>query len=179
MYFAILSTRVSPLILTSGRLTRYHPQKLDPTMSLAYPALAPAFAVRNAAQAIEFYQKAFGAVERYRLVDPESGRVGHAELTINGALIMLSDEYPEYNKTPEMLGGTTAKFMITCEDVDAAYQRAIDAGATAIFPVKIQFYGHRDGRVRDPFGHEWLLSQKVEEVSPEEMQRRWNEMVKK
>lgn len=148
-------------------------------MSLEYPALAPAFAVRNAAQAIEFYKRAFGAVERYRLVDPDSGRIGHAELTINGALIMLSDEYPEYNKAPDTLGGVSAKFMISCANVDTAFERAVDAGATVIFPLTTQFYGHRDGRVRDPFGHEWLLSQKVEEVSPEEMQRRWNAMATK
>jgi PhnB protein len=148
-------------------------------MSLAYPALAPAIAVSNGAQAIEFYKKAFGAVERYRLIDPESGKVGHAELTINGALLMLSDEYPQFNKTPESLGGVSAKFLIMCDDVDAAYQRALDAGAEKVTPLTNQFYGHRDGRVRDPFGHEWLLSQVVEEVSPEEMQKRWDSSVKK
>jgi PhnB protein len=148
-------------------------------MSLKYPALAPAIAVRDANQAIEFYKKAFGAEERYRLVDPESGRIGHAEITINGGLVMISDEYPQYNKAPDTLGGVSAKFMIACDNVDAAFQRAVDAGAEVIFPLTTQFYGHRDGRVRDPFGHEWLLSQMVEEVSPEEMQRRWNAMVKK
>ena len=79
----------------------------------------------------------------------------------------------------KLLGGTTAKFMISCTDVDAAFQRAVDAGATVIFPLTTQFYGHRDGLVRNPFGHEWLLSQVVEEVSPEEMQRRWDAMAKK
>ena len=148
-------------------------------MSLAYSSVAPAIAVRNAAQAIEFYQKAFGAVERYRLIDPESGKIGHAELTINGALLMLSDEYPQYNKTPQTLGGVSAKFLITCPDVEAAFARALAAGAEAIMPLTTQFYGHRDGRVRDSFGHEWLLSQIVEEVTPEEMQRRWDAVVGK
>lgn len=148
-------------------------------MSFAYPSLAPAIAVTNGAAAIDFYKRAFGAEERYRLIDPESGKIGHAELTINGALLMLSDEYPQYNKTPETLGGVSAKFLIMCGDVDAAFQRAIDAGAEALMPLTNQFYGHRDGRVRDPFGHEWLLSQVVEEVAPEEMQRRWDAMVKK
>jgi PhnB protein len=148
-------------------------------MSLEYPALAPAIAVNNGAQAIEFYKKAFGAVERYRLIDPESGKIGHAELTINGALLMLSDEYPQFNKTPESLGGVSAKYFVKCDDVDAAFARAVEAGAEVIFPLTTQFYGHRDGRVRDPFGHEWLLSQEVEKVSPEEMQRRWDESVKK
>ena len=148
-------------------------------MSLAYSSLAPAIAVHNAAQAIAFYQRAFGAEERYRLIDPESGKIGHAELTINGALFMLSDEYPQYNKTPETLGGVSAKFLIMCPDVEAAFARAVAAGAVAILPLTTQFYGHRDGRVRDPFGHEWLLSQVVEEDTPEEMQRRWNAMVGK
>lgn len=148
-------------------------------MAFEYPALAPAIAVRNGAQAIAFYKEAFGAVERYRLIDPESGKVGHAEITINGALLMLSDEYPQYNKTPETLGGVSAKFLMTCDDVDAAFARAVAAGAEVVVPLTIQFYGHRDGRLRDPFGHEWLLSQKVEEVSPEEMQRRWDAAVKK
>ncbi len=148
-------------------------------MSFAYPSLSPAIAVRDAAQAIEFYRQAFGAEERYRLIDPETGKIGHAELTINGALLMLSDEYPQYNKTPETLGGVSGKYLLMCADVDAAYARALAAGAEAVTPLTTQFYGHRDGRVRDPFGHEWLLSQVIEEVAPEEMQRRWNEMVKK
>jgi len=148
-------------------------------MPLQYPSLAFAIAVSNAAQAIDFYKTAFGAVELYRLNDPESGRIGHAELKINGSLFMLSDEYPQYNKSPETLGGVSAKFYVKCDDVDAAYQRALDAGAQAVTPLTNQFYGHRDGRVRDPFGHEWLLSQQFEEVSPEEMQRRWNASVKK
>ncbi len=147
-------------------------------MSLAYPALAPAIAVKNAAQAIDFYKQAFGAEERYRLIDPESGKIGHAEVTINGALLTVSDEYPQYNKSPETLGGVSAKFLITCADVDAAFARAIAAGAEAIIPLSDQFYGHRDARMRDPFGHEWLLSQVIEEVTPEEMQRRWDTMVK-
>jgi len=148
-------------------------------MSLQYSSLAPAIAVKNGAQAIDFYKKAFGAEERYRLIDPESGKIGHAELTINGALLMLSDEYPQFNKTPETLGGVSAKFLIMCADVDAAFARAVAAGAEAIMPLTDQFYGHRDGRVRDPFGHEWLLSQIVEEVTPGQMQRRWDAMVKK
>src|ERR1700733_14542410 len=110
-------------------------------MSLEYPALAPAIAVRNAAQAIEFYKQAFGAVERYRLIEPGTGRIGHAELTINGALLMISDEYPEYNKTPQTLGGVSAKFLIMCDDVDAAFQRAIGAGAAVVIPLTTQFYG--------------------------------------
>ena len=148
-------------------------------MTLTYPVLSPAFAVSNAAAAIEFYKKAFGAGERYRLIDPETGKIGHAELTIRGALFTLSDEYPRYNKTPDTLGGISAKFLIMCDDVDTALAQALAAGAVEVTPLTDQFYGHRDARVRDPFGHEWLLSQMIEEVAPAEMQRRWDAMVKK
>lgn len=148
-------------------------------MSLTYPPLSPAIAVNDAAKAIEFYKEAFGAKERYRLVDPESGKIGHAELEINEGLLTISDEYPQFNKTPRTLGGVSAKFLLMCGDVDATFSRAVKAGADIVTPLTDQFYGHRDGRLRDPFGHEWLLSQKKHEVSPEEMQRRWDESVKK
>ena len=141
-----------------------------------YPALAPAFAVNDAAKAIEFYKAAFGAVERFRLIDPESKKVGHAEITINGALVMLADEYPAFNKTPKSLGGTTVKLSLMSRNVEADFERAIKAGAEIVMPLSTQFYGHRCGRLRDPFGHEWMLSQEVEKVSPEEMQRRWDAM---
>lgn len=138
--------------------------------------MAPAIAVHNAVEAIEFYRAAFGAVERYRLIDPQTKGVGHAEITINGALLMLSDEYPAFNKTPKTLGGTAVKLCLTSDHVDADFDRAVKAGAEVVSPLQTQFYGHRAGSLRDPFGHEWMLSQKVEEVSPEEMQRRWDQM---
>lgn len=142
----------------------------------SYPPLAPAFAVHDAARAIDFYKAAFSAVERYRLLDPQSGKIGHAELTINGALVMLSDEYPAFNKTPKTLGGTSVKLCLMSNNVDADFDRAIKAGAVVVQPVSDQFYGHRSGCLRDPFGHEWTISQEVEKVSPEEMQRRWDAM---
>ncbi len=142
----------------------------------SYPPLAPAFAVNEAAKAIDFYKAAFGAIELYRLIDPENGKIGHAEITINGALLMLADEYPEFNKSPKTLYGTTVKLSLMSNDVDADFDRAIKAGASVIRPVTNQFYGHRTGCLRDPFGHEWMISQEVEKVTPEEMQRRWNEM---
>ena len=141
-----------------------------------YPVLSPAFAVSDAKAAIEFYKNAFGAVERFRLVDPTDGKIGHAEITIKGALVMLSDEYPAYNKTPKTLGGTTVKLSIMTDNVDRDFEQAVKAGAEALCPVQDQFYGHRVGRLRDPFGHEWFLSQVIAKVSPEEMQKRWNEM---
>src|SRR6187431_186883 len=94
-----------------------------------YPPLAPGFAVHDAARAIEFYKAAFGAVERYRLVDPQSGQIGHAEITINGALVMLSDEYPAFNKTPKTLGGVSMKLCLMSQNVDADFNRAVKAGA--------------------------------------------------
>jgi PhnB protein len=144
--------------------------------NLSYPPLAPYLVVNGAARAIEFYKKAFGAEERYRLIDPDSGRIGHAEITIRGMLLMLSDEYPSFKQSPSTLGATTIKLCLMTEQVDADFARAIEAGAEVVFELKDQFYGFREGRLRDPFGHEWTLSQEIENISPQEMQRRWTEM---
>jgi PhnB protein len=145
--------------------------------AITYPPLTPALAVHNAEQAIAFYQKAFEATELYRLIDPESGKIGHAELLINSSLIMLSDEYPAFNKTPQTLGGTAVKLTLMVDDVDALVDRASASGATVVRPPSDQFYGHRSATVRDPFGHEWMLQKEIEKVTPEEMQRRWDAMV--
>ncbi len=139
-----------------------------------YPTLSPAIAVNDAAKAIDFYKTAFGATERYRLIEPESGKIGHAEIMIRDALIMVAEEYPAYNKTPRTLGGTTVKLGLMSENVDADFARAVKAGAEVIRELTDEFYGHRTGSLRDPFGHEWTLSQEKEKVSPEEMQRRWD-----
>ena len=152
----------------------------DPLMTTPtkYPVLAPYLTVEDAGRAIEFYKSAFGAVELFRLVDPKSGKIGHAELTISGQLLMLADEYPQYNKSPKTLGGSATKFSLLVPNADAACEQAIAQGATSVMPPNDQFYGHRSGSVRDPFGHEWMLWHEVEVVQPDEMQRRWNEMVK-
>lgn len=144
-----------------------------------YPPLSPALAVRDAAKAIEFYKAAFGAVERFRLVDPESGKIGHAEITINGSLVMLADEYPAYNKAPQTLGGTPVKLSLMVPNVDALMEQAKQAGATVLMPPQDQFYGHRSGSIQDPFGHQWMIQQEIEKVTPAEMQRRWEAMLKK
>lgn len=144
----------------------------------AYPPLIASIAVQGADKAIEFYKNAFGATERYRLIDADSGKIGHAELALNGSILMLSDENPQWNKSPETLNGTTVKFCLMVENADAAFDKAVAAGATPIFPVADQFYGYRCGRLRDPFGHEWLIQHVFEEVSSEEMQHRWDAMVK-
>lgn len=146
--------------------------------SISHPSLIPAIAVHDAKQAIAFYQQAFEATELYRLIDPESGKIGHAELLINGSMFMLSDEYPAYNKTPQALGGTTVKLTLMVEDVDAIVARASDAGASVLRSPSDEFYGHRSATIRDPFGHEWMLQKEIEKVAPVEMQRRWDAMVK-
>ena len=132
----------------------------------------PYLSVRGAAAAIEFYKKAFGATEELRLVQPD-GRIGHAEIDINGARVFLADEFPEIGfSSPESLGGSPILISLQVEDVDAMARRAIEAGATVVRPVADQFYGARSGHFRDPFGYTWVISTLTEELSPEEMQRR-------
>lgn len=143
-----------------------------------YPPLIASIAVQGAGRAIEFYKEAFGATERYRLTDAGTGKIGHAELDLNGSMLMISDEDPAWNKSPVTLGGTTVRFCLMVENADASVGKAVAAGATPLGPVMDQFYGYRSGNVRDPFGHEWLIQHVIEEVSPEEMQRRWDEMVR-
>ncbi len=145
---------------------------------IEYPPLSPSLVVKDGAAAIEFYKKAFGAEELYRLVDPENGQVGHAEITINGVLVMLGSEYPGINQSPATLGGTAVNLGLMSRDAKADFARAVQAGAEVVRPLAEQFYGHLSGRVRDPFGHEWIISQEVEKLSPAEMQRRWDEMMK-
>ncbi|MCO6042607.1 VOC family protein [Aeoliella sp. ICT_H6.2] len=136
----------------------------------------PYLRVRGAAEAIEFYQRAFGATEKFRLAEP-SGRIGHAELEFGSQIVMLSDEYPEYGvQGPEAFGGTGSSVHLHVDDVDAVTKAAVDAGAKLVMEPKDQFYGERSSKVLDPFGHEWLLGSHIEDVSPEEMQRRFTEM---
>jgi PhnB protein len=143
-----------------------------------YPSFSPYITVHDAAKAIAFYHAAFGATERFRLADASSGKIGHAELTLCGSLLMLSDENPAWNKSPQTLGGTPVKFCLMVENADAAIAKAVAAGATPLMPASDQFYGFRSGSVRDPFGHEWMLQHEIEKVSPEEMQKRWDAMLK-
>lgn len=126
--------------------------------------------------AIDFYARAFDAKELFRLVEP-SGRVGHAEVKIGPVTIMLSDEYPEYGiQGPRSIGGTSVSIHIHASDVDRLFERAVAAGAAVVRPLQNQFYGERSGTVRDPFGHEWLLGGHIEDVTVEEMQRRYTAM---
>ncbi len=134
--------------------------------------------LRDAARAIEFYTRAFGAKEKFRLTEP-GGRIGHAELELGGTTIMLSDEYPEMGiRGPQSIGGTSFTIHLHVDDADALIRRAVDAGATVVRPASDQFYGERSGTVRDPFGHEWNIGHEIEKVTPQEMQRRYDEMMK-
>ena len=133
--------------------------------------------VDNAARAIEFYTEAFGAREKFRLVEP-SGRIGHVELDFGSTTVMVSDEYPEYGiHGPKTIGGTAVSLHRHVDDADALIRRALAAGATLVREPQDHFYGERSGTVRDPFGHEWSIGHSVEELSPEEMQRRYTEIM--
>jgi uncharacterized glyoxalase superfamily protein PhnB len=134
--------------------------------------------VRNAAGAIAFYEKAFGAREKFRLTEP-SGRIGHAELDFDGTVLMVSEEYPEYGiMGPQSIGGTSVSIHLHVANADEIIERAVAAGAELLRKPEDHFYGERSGTVRDPFGHEWLIGHNIEEVTPEEMQRRYTEMMK-
>jgi PhnB protein len=136
------------------------------------PALSPHLVVDDAAAAIDFYVKAFGAEELGRVPRPD-GKLVHAALRINGFTVLLNDDFPEVrggkSMTPTSLGGTPVTIHLTVTDVDAKFQRALDAGANVVVPLEDQFWGQRYGIVTDPFGHQWSLGQPVREVSPEEI----------
>ena len=133
--------------------------------------------VDNAAKALDFYREAFGAEELYRL--PMGDKIGHAEIMIGDTHLMLADEFPDMDALgPNKRGGATASFMIYVPDADAAYDRAVKAGAKADRPLKNEFWGDRIGTVIDPFGHKWSLATHLEEVAPEEMQKRMAEWSK-
>ena len=137
-----------------------------------YHTITPYLAVKDAAEAIDYYKQAFGAKERVRMDAPD-GKIGHAELEIGDSLVMLSDPFPQSSTTPpKELGGTTSSIFMYVEDVDAVVKRAIDAGATITMEVADQFWGDRFGSVTDPFGHVWSIATHIEDVPPEEMEER-------
>ena len=140
-------------------------------------SLTPYICCQDAPRAIEFYKKAFGARETMRLAEP-SGKIGHAEVDIGGSILMISDEYPDYGAlSPTSIGGTPVKLHLYVDDADAVFARAIEAGAKVVRALEDQFYGDRSGTIQDPFGHVWFVSMKKEDLTAEEVQRRYDRMM--
>ncbi len=133
--------------------------------------------VNDAKAAIDFYGKAFGATEKFRLTEP-SGRIGHVELDFNGITLMLSDEYPECDiRGPLATGGASVTIHLHVDNADTLIQSAVDAGAVIERAPQDEFYGERGGVVRDPFGHRWNIGHSIEQLTPEEMQRRYTALM--
>ncbi len=130
--------------------------------------------VKNAPAAIAFYQRAFGATELFRLTEP-SGKIGHAEMMIGNSHLFLADEYPDFGAFgPLSIGGSPISMHLYVENVDVSVATALAAGATVLRPIETMFHGDRTGLIADPFGHKWHIASRVEEVSSEEMRRRWS-----
>src|ERR1051325_2600239 len=144
-----------------------------------FHTVTPYLVVHDAAKAIDFYKRAFDAKERYRMEGPP-GKIGHAEIQIGDSVIMLGDEMPQMDtKSPQSLGGTTGGLFIYVHDVDAAFNKAVGAGAKATMPPADMFWGDRYGKLTDPFGHSWSMATHKEDVAPEEMKRRGDEAMAK
>jgi PhnB protein len=140
-----------------------------------YNTVSTYLAVGDAAAAIEFYERAFGAKERGRMPGPE-GKIAHAEIQVGDSVLMLSDQFEQSTCTPpKELGGTSAAVFLYVEDVDAVFQQALDAGASELMPLQDMFWGDRWGKVTDPFGHEWQLATHKEDLSDEEIMERGKE----
>ena len=141
-----------------------------------FHSVTPYITLKNAAEAIDFYKRAFGATERYRLPMPD-GRVGHAELLVGNSIIMLADECHETgNQSAQTLNGSAVGFALYVEDVDKAFKKAVQAGATVKEDVENKFWGDRVGSVMDPYGHKWMILTHVEDVSPADMKSRMDKM---
>jgi len=138
-----------------------------------YPRVTPYICCRGAADAIEFYKQVFGATERMRMPGDSPENIGHAELEIGTGLVMLADEFPDHGFiSPKSLGGTPVTVHVYVEDADAVFAKALSLGATTTREMEDQFYGDRLGQFEDPWGHRWNVASHVEDVSPEEMERR-------
>ena len=132
--------------------------------------------IKNCHEAIEFYKKAFGAKEKLRLLMPD-GKIAHAEIEIEGSLIMMAEENPEWGAySPESIGGNPVRLSLFVRNVDEAFERALNAGAKETMPIKNEFYGDRTGQVLDPYGYKWHIATHVEDVDQEEMQLRMDKL---
>jgi PhnB protein len=137
-----------------------------------YPQITPYLFVDDAQAAIGFYSSVFGVTERMRMPGPD-GKIGHAELQLGDSLLMVADEFPEMGgRSPRTVGGSPVIVSVYVADVDAVFERAAQAGATVVRPVETQFYGDRAGQFEDPFGHQWSVATHVEDVPPDELERR-------
>jgi PhnB protein len=144
-----------------------------------YHAITPYLSIRDAASAIAFYTKAFGAKLKLRM-DAPGGKIGHAEIKIGDSIVMLADESQEMDfMSPKTRGGTSILMYLYVKDVDATVAKAVSAGAKVTRPVKDQFYGDRSGEVEDPFGHRWYVATHVEEVTVAQVKKRMADMMKK
>lgn len=142
-----------------------------------YPVVSPYICVDGAEDAIGFYTAVFGAIERMRLASPD-GKIGHAELAIGDSVIMLSDEMPDWGvHGPGAFGGTAVTLGVYVQDVDATFARAIERGAQVVRPIEDQSYGDRSGQFLDPWGHRWSVATHIEDVAPDEMERRAKAMM--
>ena len=154
------------------------PKRQVQPIPAGYTAVTPYLAVRGAAQAIEFYKRAFGAKETMRMPGP-GGMIGHAEVTIGGSYVMLADEYePMGFLSPQARGCTTVHIHLYVKDVDASVARATAAGARVVRPIEEQFYGDRTGSIEDPFGHVWHIATRKVDLSKAELKKRAAEMAK-
>lgn len=145
-----------------------------------YHTVTPYLTVKGASDAIEFYKRAFGAEEAVRMTSPDGNAVLHAEIRIGDSIVMLGEEMPAMETaSPATLGGTSGGLMLYVADVDATLAKAVEAGATVIMPATNMFWGDRYGRLKDPFGHSWSIATHVEDVAPEEMDRRTREWLAK
>ena len=159
------------IFLQSSEPVRAHAERM--TKTNAPPTLTPRLVVKGAARAIEFYVNALGARVLERYDDEKLGIVVHSALEVNGAVFSVVDSAPDWGNTaPADIGGTAVILQLTADDPDAVGAAMERHGAEVVFPIQDQFYGHREGRLRDPFGHLWIVSKVVEKLSPEEIQRR-------
>ncbi len=151
--------------------------KVNP-IPAGYHSVTPYLTISGAAKAIQFYKQAFGAQEVSQMAGPD-GKIGHAELKIGDSMIMIADEMPRGSRSPQSLGGSSVGIFLYVEDVDSVFKRAVEAGAKTEMPPQDMFWGDRYGKLTDPFGHQWALATHIEDIQPQEMEKRAREAMAK